>query len=160
MARAVVKTREGKIEQVSRYTAVSYMTDAKEYQQAATILHKSQVDRITGPQYFLISQSIELFLKSFIIASGGTLDELKKFEIRHSLNALFEKAGELGYRSKNEKTKAVIEMLHPYHLDHSFRYRKTGYKTYPTIREALDTLARMDSEISPAVAASTRRADT
>jgi HEPN domain-containing protein len=154
------ETREGKIEQASRYTAISYLTDAKEYLQAATILHKSQIERITGPQYFLMSQSIELFLKAFIIGSGGTLAELKKFEIRHSLKALFERASELGYRSKSEKTKAVIELLHPHHADHSFRYRKTGFKTYPAIREGLDTLARMDSEISPVVSASVRRDNT
>ena len=114
----------------------------------------SQAPNVSSPQYFLIAQSIELFLKAFIIAAGGTQADLRKHNTRHSLVKLAELAIERGYESKSEKTMAVIEILDPHHAEHSFRYRKVGFKTYPTIREGLDTLARLDREISPVVAAS------
>jgi hypothetical protein len=140
-----------------RFVAVSYMTDAKQYLAAAKALNASQTPNVTSPQYFLISQSIELFLKAFIIAAGGTQAELRKFDTRHSLAKLAKKAVERGYESKSEKTMGVIEMLDPHHAEHSFRYRKVGFKTYPTIREGLDALARMDREISPVVSASLKK---
>jgi hypothetical protein len=147
------------VEAPSKFIAVSYLTDAKQYLQAARILHESRFERISSPLYFLISQSLELFLKAYIIARGGTHAEVTKSnKIRHSLLGLASKAKELGYSSRSAKTQAVIELLDPHHSDHSFRYRKTGFKTYPTIREGLDALARMDSEISPVVAASIGRA--
>jgi HEPN domain-containing protein len=140
----------------NRFVAVSYLTDAKEYLAAARVLSASQTANVTSPQYFLIAQSIELFLKAFIIASGGTQAGLRKRDMRHSLINLAENATDRGYESTSEKTMAVIRLLDPHHAEHSFRYRKVGFKTYPTIREGLDTLSRMDREISPVVAASVK----
>jgi HEPN domain-containing protein len=138
----------------SKFLAVNYLTDAQEYRTAAHVLAESQFERITSPQYFLIAQSIELYLKAYFIAAGGDPSELKKFDTRHSLTKLLEKASGRGYTPRSEKTNIVIEMLEPHHADHSFRYRKVGFKTYPTIREGLDTLKRMDREIAPIVARS------
>ncbi|UPJ69877.1 hypothetical protein [Bradyrhizobium sp. 187] len=141
----------------NKFLSVSYLTDAKEYLQAAIILHDSQYDHITSPQYFLISQGIELFLKAFIIASGGAQADLKKSKIRHSLVDLTEMASKLGHFAGDERTIAVIELLHPHHLDHSFRYRKTGFKKYSAVSDGLATLRRMDREISPIVRQSIAR---
>jgi len=141
-------------EEPNKFLAVSFMTDAKQYRQAAHILSKSQFERISSPQYFLISQSIELYLKAFIIASGGKQSDLRKHDVRHSLEKLFEIATANGYNSRSTKTAEVIDLLGPHHSDHSFRYRKVGFKTYPTIREGLDTLDRMEKEITPTVAKS------
>lgn len=138
----------------NRFLAVSFLTDAKQYRQAARILSDSQFDQISSPQYFTISQSIELFLKAYIIAAGGTPAELRKHDIRYSLSKLAERAKQRGYDSRSAKTLAVIELLDPHHAEHSFRYRKVGFKQYPTIRDGLDTLDRMDREISPIVARS------
>lgn len=138
-------------EETDKFLAVSYLTDATQYRRAAEVLHAAQFAELSSPQYFLIAQSIELFLKAFIIANGGTQRELTKRDIRHSLSRLFERAVVLGYVSRSAKSRAVVDLLDPHHAEHSFRYRKTGYKTYPTIREALDTLSRMEREISPVV---------
>jgi hypothetical protein len=67
--------------QPNEFLAVSLMTDAKQYRQAARTLSESRFDGITSPHYFLIAHCID-----------------------------------------------------------------------PTVREGLDTLDRMDREISPAVA--------
>jgi hypothetical protein len=138
----------------NRFLAVNLLTDAQQYRQAAYILSASRLDKITSPQYFLIAQSIELYLKAFIIAAGGKQAELKKSDVRHSLAKLFELATATGYKPKSAKTAAVIDLLAPHHSDHSFRYRKVGFKTYPTIREGLDALERMDKEIAPLVSRS------
>ncbi|WP_159012447.1 hypothetical protein [Bradyrhizobium sp. S69] len=76
-------------EETNKFLAISFLTDAQQYRQASRILHDSRFDRITSPQYFLISQSIELYLKAFIIAAGGKQSELKKRDTRHSLLKLF-----------------------------------------------------------------------
>jgi hypothetical protein len=141
----------------NRFVAVSYLTDAQQYLAAARVLSASQTANVSSPQYFLIAQSIELFLKAFIIAAGGTQADLRKQNVRHSLVNLAKNAIARGYQSKAEKTMAVIELLDPHHAEHSFRYRKVGFKTYPTIREGLDALARMDREISPVVSASLKK---
>jgi hypothetical protein len=51
-------------EEPNKFLAVSFLTDAQQYRQASRILSDSQFDRITSPQYFLMSQSIELYLKA------------------------------------------------------------------------------------------------
>lgn len=140
-----------------KFLAVSHLTDAQQYRQAARILADSQFQQITSPQYFLISQSIELYLKAFNIAAGVKQSELKKVDTRHSLAKLFKMATEHGYAPKSLKTGAVIELLDPHHADHSFRYRKVGFKSYPTLKEGLDTLDRMDREIGPVVARSIKK---
>lgn len=139
----------------NKFLAVSFMTDAKQYRQAAVIISESRYEGVTSPHYFLIAQSIELYLKAYIIAAGGTRSQLMKADTRHSLEKLLLLASERGYSPRSKKTSAVVEMLAPHHRDHSFRYRKVGFKTYPTIREGLDTLERMDREISPIVTRST-----
>jgi hypothetical protein len=106
-----------------------------------------------------MSQSIELYLKAFIIAAGGKQSELKKPDTRHSLLKLFEMATAKGYAPRSAKTAAVIELLAPHHSDHSFRYRKVGFKTYPTLRESLETSDRMDREIASTVARSIPKLD-
>jgi hypothetical protein len=141
-------------EEPNKFLAVSFLTDAQQYRQASRILSDSRFDRITSPQYFLIAQSIELYLKSFIIAAGSKQSELKKPDTRHSLLKLFELATAKGYAPRSAKTAAVINLLAPHHSDHSFRYRKVGFKTYPTLREGLETLDRMDREIASTVARS------
>ncbi|MHC2587909.1 hypothetical protein [Bradyrhizobium ottawaense] len=80
----------------NKFLAVSHLTDAQQYRQAARILADSQFQQITSPQYFLISQSIELYLKAFNIAAGVKQSELKKLDTRHSLAKLFKMANEHG----------------------------------------------------------------
>jgi hypothetical protein len=83
------------VEAPSKFIAVSYLTDAKQYLQAAPILHESRFERISSPLYFLISQSLELFLKAYIIARGGTHAEVtKSTKIRDSLLGLASRAKE------------------------------------------------------------------
>lgn len=42
-------------------------------------------------------------------------------------------------------------MLAPYHLDHSFRYRKTGFITLPVYRELCEVVERLVTDVGPTV---------
>jgi hypothetical protein len=42
-------------------------------------------------------------------------------------------------------------MMAPYHLDHSFRYRKTGFVTLPVYAELCEVVERLVTEVGPAV---------
>jgi hypothetical protein len=42
-------------------------------------------------------------------------------------------------------------MLAPYHLDHVFRYRKTGFVTLPVYRELCEVVERLVGEVGPTV---------
>ncbi|MBR0823753.1 hypothetical protein [Bradyrhizobium liaoningense] len=129
---------------------MGYLTDAKEYLKAANVLSQSDSD-LFSPVYFLLCHGIELSLKAFILASGGNERELKKQDTRHHLDVLRDRARGLGYQPVNEKTDEVINMLAPYHQNHSFRYRDPGYKTFPVVTETIEVLASMLDEISPVV---------
>ena len=129
---------------------MGYLTDAKAYLKAGNALSQSDVDMFS-PVYFLLCHGIELSLKAFILASGGSEGELKKQDIRHHLNALRDRARALGYQPANKKTDEVIDMLAPYHSDHSFRYRDPGYKSFPIIADTIEVLASMLDEIGPII---------
>ena len=129
---------------------MGYLTDAKAYLKAGNALSQSDVD-MYSPVYFLLCHGIELSLKAFILASGGSERELKQQDTRHHLNVLRDRARALGYQPANEKTDEVIEMLAPYHSSHSFRYRDPGYASLPVIADTIEVLTSMLDEISPVV---------
>jgi hypothetical protein len=129
---------------------MGYLTDAKAYLKAGNALSQSDIE-LYSPVYFLLCHAIELSLKAFILASGGSERELKQQDTRHHLNVLRDRARALGYQSANEKTDEVIEMLVPYHSNHSFRYRDPGYASFPIIADTIEVLTSMLDEISPLV---------
>ena len=122
---------------------MGYLTDAKAYLKAGNALSQSDIE-MYSPVYFLLCHAIELSLKAFILASGGSERELKQQDTRHHLNVLRDRACALGYQSANEKTDEVIEMLAPYHSNHSFRYKDPGYASLPIIADTIDVNAGRD----------------
>jgi hypothetical protein len=133
------------------YSAISNFTQAREYILAARKLHDCDPDGLSGPQYFLIAHAIELLLKAQILAAGGTTRELMKHDVRHSLDALFKRACDLGFAPSDPRVTVIVEMLATYHAGHQFRYRKTGLKTYPAVVDCLETLDYMARAIKPSV---------
>jgi hypothetical protein len=118
------------------YVAIGHITDVRAYLRAARLIDSAADGDISlsSPIYFLLSHAIELVLKAYILAAGGTEAELRPQKVRHQLDELRNRAGALGY-SPSEKLSAVIDMLAPYHANHSFRYRDPGYKN-DTLRYA------------------------
>jgi hypothetical protein len=127
---------------------MGFLTDAKAYLKAANALPRDDISLFT-PVYFLLCHGIELSLKAFILASGGSERELRKQDIRHQLDKLRDRARALGYQPANAKTDEVIEMLAPYHANHSFRYRDPGYARWPVISDTVEVLTSMLDEVGP-----------
>jgi hypothetical protein len=135
--------------QTTTALARGFLTDAEAYLKAAQKLDQSDDGLASAPQYYLACHSIELILKSFILIHGGTEAEVRK--IRHDLLGAWERATELGLRPTDERTGQIVNILAPYHLDHSFRYRKTRFVTLPVYDELCEVVERLVMEIGPAV---------
>jgi hypothetical protein len=135
------------------YVAIGYIVDARSYLDAARLIESVEEHQpaLSSPIYFLLCHAIELVLKAYILASGGTEAKLRQQKIRHNLDGLRNLAVSLGY-SPSKKIDAVIDLLAPHHANHSFRYRNPGYKSYPLIDEAIKSLETMLAQIHPVVA--------
>jgi hypothetical protein len=96
---------------------------------SAEVLHPSLELRSDGspakataiPFYFLVSQAIELFLKSALLKRGYVPADLKRFDNRHNLSALLELLKRKGLPVTDE-TANIIEGLSPQHASHLLRY--------------------------------------
>ena len=109
------------------------ITDAKDMLAAATILFESGERAATRPTYYLLGHSIELALKSFLLANGDSLDRLK-FRIGHDLS----KAARRVVAAKCDPLSSIVEenrdliaALNYYYEEKEFEYRVTGLKQYP-----------------------------
>jgi hypothetical protein len=100
--------------------AHNYLGDAEAYLAAARRLdeHAGQF----SPKYFLLCHAIELALKAYILARGGTEKETKK--IRHDLIAAWFRAVDLGIQPTNAELHGIVLRVAPPHADYSFRYGK------------------------------------
>src|SRR5262245_61974700 len=129
--------------------ARGFLTDAEAYLRAAQKLDQSSEGPASSPQYYLACHSIELILKAFILIKGGTEREVR--EIRHDLLKAWERATKLGLRPNDKRAGEIVTMLAPYHLDHSFRYRKTRFVTLPVYRELCEVVEGLVMQIGPEV---------
>jgi len=127
--------------------AVGYLTDAEAYTKAAAQLNSLDRTGMTSPTYFLLCHALELLFKAHILASGGNASDLLKRAVRHNLSQLHKRAQQMNL-STDDKADAVVEMLAPYHQNHSFRYRDPGYKTFPSIEVVLEVLHSLTPPIS------------
>lgn len=87
-----------------------------------------------APVHMLMGQSMELALKSYLMARGIQLDDLKRRPYGHDLNALLEKAMALNIQRLVELHSFninAIQMLAPTYGNHEFRYIVTGTKSIP-----------------------------
>jgi hypothetical protein len=102
-------------------------------------------------RYFLFCHALELLLKAQVLATGGDQEEL--FAIRHDLEKAYGRAVELGYSPGDDRAKQLVIWLAPYHKDHTFRYKETGYLIVPTADNLIATLNSMYREIEQTVRA-------
>ena len=73
------------------------------------------------PFYYLISHAIELLLKCALLKRGQSADDLKKYPVRHSLDALLQKLGQLGVPLSDGAIR-IIGALSRQHEKHNLRY--------------------------------------
>ena len=111
------------------YWASVYRMTAVTFRLSAETLHPSLELRDDGspaklsaiPFYFLVSQAIELFLKSALLKRGYVPADLRRFDYRHNLRALLELLKKKGLPVSAETT-SIIEGLSPQHAHHLLRY--------------------------------------
>jgi hypothetical protein len=134
-----------------RFVATTHLSDAAEYGFAAKILYESQHRRIASPQYLVISQAIELYLKAFIVIYSGSPDVVQGPHIRHNLKGLLTMAQKLGFAGCSQEARDLIVALQPLHKTHYFRYRNMTRTQWPSVRDAVVTLDVFAKAISPEI---------
>jgi hypothetical protein len=125
--------------------AVAFLTEAEDYHAAATTLG----DSYFSPSYFLLCHALELALKSFILSSGGNVAEPKK--LSHDLRKALARAQELGLSPNDSRVEQAIGWLAPFHQDMSFRYRQSGHKNLPALKELTEIVEALIAQIRPIV---------
>jgi hypothetical protein len=121
------------ISDADRATSMGLLTDAKEMLAAAKLLHDSGVWKVQRPTYYLLGHSIEVALKSFLLATGTSPGTLKK-KLGHNLGKTARRV--IAARSNSvspivQEYLAAIDLLSHYYQAKEFEYRVTGAKTYP-----------------------------
>jgi hypothetical protein len=134
-----------------RFVAITHLSDAAEYVFAARIFYESQHQRVASPQYLVISQAIELYLKAFIVIHCGSVDVVQGPRIRHNLQGLLAMAEKLGFARCSQEARDLIAALQPLHKTHYFRYRNMNRAQWPSVRMAVATLDGFAKEISPLI---------
>lgn len=107
---------------VYRMIAVNFWMSAKNIDATMEKGKDGSPVKITAiPFYFLVSHSVELFLKSALLKRGWTEQGLKKYDYRHNLAALLREVQKTGVLVTPE-TVRVVNGLHLQHLTHALRY--------------------------------------
>jgi hypothetical protein len=96
---------------------------AVRYLDAARVLHKNSTtaDTFWEPQNHLFAMAAELALKAFLGRVGVSEKELKRQDVRHSLNSLLLLAISKGLRTTHEVADVVMAM-DAAHSSHAYRY--------------------------------------
>jgi hypothetical protein len=105
--------------------ASTYRSTATIFRMSATVLlndFQARNEILPGnaraiPFYYLISHAIELLLKCALLKRGQSADDLKKYPIRHSLDALLQKLMQLGV-PLSDRAVTVIGALSRQHEKH------------------------------------------
>lgn len=111
-------------------TAHSLYTHAVVFDDAARAVRDAvKVDPL--PEYFLWSRTIELFLKSYLLAEGVSATELKSWKFGHDLLKLYNEASHRGIGNligtSGEDT-AIVRVLNLDYLSKRFEYRISGHR--------------------------------
>lgn len=103
-------------------------THAVAFSAAAEAVHSSKLaDPL--PKYFLWGRTIELALKSFLLADGLTASELRSKALGHDLNALLRRAENCGISKligRDAVHTGIVRVLNLDYMSNRFEYRVTG----------------------------------
>ena len=116
----------------SRTTGMGLWTDANEMLSAAKHLAAAKGFSTSQPLYYLLGHSLELSLKSYVRAKGGTLECLKS--MGHDLDLCLDWATTAGlgdFVEITEKDRGVVSLMNIPYKAKEFEYRVTGSKKYP-----------------------------
>ena len=107
---------------VYRLTAVNFRASAEALLPSLDLRDDGSPAKLTAiPFYFLVSQTMELLLKSALLKRGFVPTDLKRFDNRHNLKALLELLKKKGLPVSTEAT-SIVEGLSSQHANHLLRY--------------------------------------
>lgn len=102
--------------------------------------------------YFLLCHAIELALKAHLAASGVPTRTLRGKRLGHKIDVAFRYARRcFGFVPPDHRFPELVQWLAPYHLDHLFRYRRTGLLQLPLASEAAEIIQNTIAGIEPYV---------
>ena len=137
--------------------AIAFVQDAETYVENARVLDSGLtaasrgIPRHSSPTYFLLCQAIELVLKAHLSASGVSKQRLRNC-IGHNIELAFRYARRcFSFTPADPRFPDLVRWLSPYHLDHSFRYRKTGAIRLPLASEAAEIITKTVEGVHPYV---------
>lgn len=111
-------------------TARSLYTHAAVFDDAARAVRDAvKVDPL--PKYFLWSRTIELFLKSYLLAEGVSATELKSWKYGHDLLKLYNEARRRGIDiliGTSREDTAIVRILNLDYFSKRFEYRISGHR--------------------------------
>ncbi|WP_213770566.1 hypothetical protein [Bradyrhizobium sp. dw_78] len=139
------------ISDADRTSAMGLLTDAKEMLAAAKPLHDSKVRKVQRPTHYLLGHSIEVALKSFLLANGASPGTLKK-KLGHNLARTARPVIAAGSNSVSpivEEYLAAIDLLNHHYQVKEIEYRVTGSKTFPAKETLFAFLDAVIPKIEP-----------
>jgi hypothetical protein len=139
------------ISDADRTSAMGLLTDAKEMLAAAKLLHDSEVWKVQRPTYYLLGHSIEVALKSFLLANGASPRTLKK-KLGHNLTKTARRVIAAKSNSVSpivQEYLAAIDLLNHYYQAKELEYRVTGTKTFPAKETLIAFLDAVIPKIEP-----------
>jgi hypothetical protein len=136
----------------SRTTALGLWRFAYDYLKAAQTLDDADPNPWvpSNVTHQCACQGIELAYKSYMLASGKNLDDLRA--VGHSLMKCMDAAIRLGLTAPSADHHEALEMMDRYYRGHEFRYIVTGMKEYPALGRLLSAGAAVLYDAAPVVA--------
>ncbi len=131
-------------DQAPRTTAMGLYTHAAEMLEAAELLIASGRVHMLLPTYYLLGHSMELALKSVLLASGESLERLRK-STGHDLSEAARRVIALNLSPVSDTVREdlpQINGLNCYYVAKEFEYRVTGTKRLLPEQAPLATLLK------------------
>lgn len=119
-------------EEEGRYTPAGQWVLGDDYFRSAEHVLEREKRYIFTPWYHLVSHSIELALKAFLMSKKVSVGRLKG--VGHDLVDLLQLADGHGLRDVvplEQRHVDAITLINPLHQDRELHYRKRGFKQFP-----------------------------
>jgi hypothetical protein len=134
--------------------AVGLIKEARTYLESARQLGKliGSPTRFYPSIYFLLCQAMELAMKAHLAASGVP-NRMLRICIAHDIKLAFRYGRRyFEFLPADDRFPELVRWLAPFHLDHSFRYRKAaGLLQLPSASEAVEIIDNTIGAIEPYV---------
>jgi len=135
--------------------AIGFIQDARAFISDAETLLEANIQGtgaspFSAPTYYLLCHAMELALKGYLASSGVSKSKLQ-YKIGHDLEKALSLAQERGFVPADDRFVELVEWLGPSHLDHSFRYRKTGLLRLPALTVAVEAIKATIEGLEPHV---------